>query len=113
MNLRPNNLIKFCGLLLLALYIVLCPAYADQYTDQYTYQFISGMKPKKEIREKKDSTETSDSQKATNTKDIKEKETSSTQKITTDSFFNNATFEKFEPQEDSTPFDDSYLEATT
>jgi len=109
MNLRPNNLIKFCGLLLLALYIVLCPAYADQYIDQ----FISGMGPKKEIREKKDSTETSDSQKATNTKDIKEKETSSPQKITTDSFFNNATFEKFEPQEDSTPFDDSYLEATT
>ena len=99
MKLKLNNFIKFCYLLLLVSYIVLYPTYADTNADASANKLVSEVVSRidaKNKKEKEDSTTTSN-----------------TQKTTIDSFFRDATYEKFESQEkseDSPPFDKSYLE---
>ena len=99
MKLKLNNFIKFCYLLLLVSYIVLYPTYADHNTDASANKLVTEALSQidaKNKKEKEDSTTTSN-----------------TQKTTIDSFFRDATYEKFESQEkseDSPPFDKSYLE---
>ena len=97
MKLKLNNFIKFGYLLLLASYIVLYPTYADP-PDASANKLVSDVVSQIDGKNKKDK---EDSTAASNA-----------QKTTMDSFFRDATYEKFESQEkseDYPPFDKSYL----